>query len=87
MQTSDKLIGPINLGNSSEFTILELAEKILALTGSKSKLVFKPLPLDDPKVRRPDITLAKKYLNWSPQIKLDEGLNKTIEYFNKILSH
>lgn len=86
MHTNDKVIGPINLGNPHEFTILELAEKIVEITGSKSKLIFKPLPSDDPKQRRPDITLAKKHLNWEPQIQLEEGLKKTIAYFEKVLS-
>lgn len=86
MQTPEKIIGPINLGNPHEFTILELAEKILKLTASPSKLIFKPLPLDDPKQRRPDISLAKNHLGWTPQIELEEGLKKTIAYFEKALS-
>jgi UDP-glucuronate decarboxylase len=77
-----KFSGPINLGNPEEFTILELAKKILRLTKSSSKLVYKPLPQDDPKQRKPDITLAKKMLDWQPQIQLNEGLIKTINYFS-----
>ncbi len=75
------LAGPVNLGNPGEFTMKELAEKIIALTGSKSKIVYKPLPEDDPKQRKPDIALAKSQLGWEPKIVLDEGLKKTIEYF------
>jgi UDP-glucuronate decarboxylase len=81
-----ELIGPVNLGNPSESTIKELASKILSLTESKSKMVFSPLPPDDPERRCPDITLARKILNWEPRISLDEGLEKTIEYFRKKLS-
>ena len=72
---------PVNIGNPSEFTMLELAEKILKFTGSKSKLVFDELPSDDPKVRKPDITLAKEQLGWKPEVSVDDGLLKTIEYF------
>lgn len=82
MQTDDDCIGPINLGNPNEFTMLELAEKVIRLTSSSSKLVFMPLPGDDPKMRQPDITLAKQKLGgWEPKIQLEEGLIKTIEYF------
>jgi UDP-glucuronate decarboxylase len=78
--------GPMNLGNPNEFTILELAEMIIHLTGSKSKLVFLDLPVDDPKQRQPDITLARDLLNgWSPQVELEEGLLQTIKYFKKML--
>ena len=77
---------PINLGNPSEFTILQLAEKVLELTDSHSKIIFHPLPIDDPMQRRPDITIAKEKLGWSPKIGLDQGLQKTIEYFDKVLS-
>jgi len=72
---------PINIGNPSEFTILELAEKIIKLTSSKSKIIKEPLPADDPKQRKPDISKAKKFLNWEPSVNLEEGLKKTIEYF------
>lgn len=75
--------GPVNLGNPVELTIKEIAEKIIALTGSKSKIVYRSLPQDDPKQRRPDIALAKEKLNWQPEVKLEEGLKKTIEYFRK----
>ena len=74
-------VGPINLGNPGEFTMLELAEQVLKHTKSKSKIVHQPLPADDPKQRRPDITLAKKYLKWEPKVQLAEGLKKTIAYF------
>lgn len=79
--------GPLNLGNPGEFTIRQLAEKVVELTGSKSKLVFLPLPADDPMQRQPDISMAYKYLNeWRPKVNLEEGLNKTIQYFDKTLS-
>ncbi len=77
--------GPINLGNPGEFTIMELAEKVIKLTGSSSKIVHKPLPPDDPTQRRPDISLAKKALDWEPAIPLDEGLRPTIDYFDALL--
>lgn len=83
MNTDDEFIGPVNLGNPHEFSILELAEKVIALTNSKSKLIFKPLPHDDPKQRQPDITLAKAKLGWEPTIELDEGLRHIIEYFKE----
>jgi UDP-glucuronate decarboxylase len=85
MNTDDDFIGPVNTGNSCEFTMLELAEKIIKLAGTKSKIVFEPLPLDDPKQRQPDITLAKEKLGWEPKSPLEEGLKKTIEYFGSIL--
>jgi UDP-glucuronate decarboxylase len=85
MNTGDKFIGPVNLGNPYEFTILELAEKILNLTHSDSKLVYKPLPKDDPVKRQPDISLAKKELSWLPSVQLDEGLKKTINYFRSFI--
>jgi UDP-glucuronate decarboxylase len=81
MGTPDDFTGPINIGNPREFTIRELAEQVLRLTGSRSKLVFKPLPMDDPKQRQPDIKLAKDILGWSPTIELAEGLDRTIRYF------
>lgn len=77
--------GPVNIGNPSEFSILELANEILCLTHSKSKLIFHPLPQDDPKQRKPDITLAQKELDWTPKVALKEGLKHTIEYFETIL--
>jgi len=85
MKTDQKVTGPINLGNPSEFSILELAEKILALTESKSTIVFRPLPEDDPKQRRPDISLANNALGWSPKVSVDDGLKETIRYFRKVL--
>jgi UDP-glucuronate decarboxylase len=78
--------GPVNLGNPGEFTIMELAEKVLRLTHSRSALVFKPLPSDDPKQRQPDITLAKTRLDWKPTVNLEDGLKETIEYFKRTLS-
>jgi UDP-glucuronate decarboxylase len=80
----DETVGPINLGNPDEFTILELAEKVIKLTNSKSKIIYKDLPGDDPKKRKPDISKAKKSLNWKPKISLNNGLNKTIDYFKNI---
>ena len=85
MNGPDDFVGPVNLGNPTEFTILDLAEKTIRLTGSKSKIIFKPLPQDDPLQRRPDITLAKEKLQWEPVIDVEKGLNKTIEYFRSIL--
>ena len=82
MATPDNFIGPVNIGNPNEFSILELAQTVIGLTNSKSKLIFKPLPKDDPQQRRPDITLAKDKLEWSPKIELEEGLKKTIDYFD-----
>lgn len=81
MSTDDYFIGPVNLGNPNEFTMNELAEKVLRITGSKSKIEYQALPLDDPKIRRPDITIAKTELGWQPTVDLDEGLKLTIEYF------
>ena len=81
MATPDDFTGPINIGNPREFTILELAQAVLRLTESRSRLVFKPLPTDDPKQRQPDIALAKKMLDWSPTVELDRGLEKTVSYF------
>jgi UDP-glucuronate decarboxylase len=85
MNSPTKLLGPINLGNNCEFTVLELAEKVLKLTGSKSKLIFNRLPLDDPKQRQPDISLALEELGWQPKISLEDGLKETIAYFKKVL--
>ena len=86
MGSGDDVTGPINLGNEGEFTMLELAEKVLKYTNSKSKIIHQTLPQDDPKVRRPDITKAKKILDWEPKIPLDQGLEKTITYFKSELS-
>lgn len=85
MATPPEYPGPVNLGNTSEFTVLELAEKIISRTGSRSKLTFKPLPPDDPKQRQPDITLAKELLSWEPRISLEDGLSETIAYFRKLM--
>ncbi len=85
MQTPGDFTGPMNLGNPGEFSMKELAEKVIELTGSKSKLTFMPLPQDDPKQRRPDITLAKSKLDWEPKVQLADGLKKTIEYFDELL--
>ncbi len=85
MATPDDFTGPVNIGNPGEFTMLELAQKIIQKTGSKSKIVHMPLPADDPMQRKPDISLAKKVLDWEPKIALDEGLDKTIAYFKTIV--
>lgn len=85
MNSSAELTGPLNLGNPGEFTMLELAEKVLRLTRSKSKLVFMPLPQDDPRVRRPNISLARNKLGWEPSVQLEDGLKETIAYFSKVL--
>ncbi len=85
MNSPKEFTGPVNMGNPEEFTILELANKIIELTGSESKIVFKPLPFDDPLQRKPNIELAQDKLCWKPETPLDEGLKKTIEYFKKIL--
>jgi len=85
MATPDEFTGPINLGNPMEFTILQLAEKIIELTGSESTMVFEPLPSDDPIQRKPDITLAEKTLGWKPKIRLEDGLKQTIAYFKHML--
>ncbi|MEZ4524821.1 MAG: UDP-glucuronic acid decarboxylase family protein [Desulfobacterales bacterium] len=86
MDSPDEFTGPVNLGNPGEFTIAELAQKVIALTGSRSELVFRPLPADDPRQRRPDIALAKEKLGWEPKIPLEEGLKSTIAYFDELLS-
>ena len=86
MGTPDDVVGPINLGNPNEFTIRELAEKVLELTGSNSQLVYQPLPSDDPMQRQPDITQAREVLDWEPRVQLEQGLKQTIAYFDKVLS-
>ncbi|MGV8150759.1 MAG: UDP-glucuronic acid decarboxylase family protein [Candidatus Woesearchaeota archaeon] len=83
MMNQEEFTGPVNIGNPNEFTIKELAEKIIKITGSKSKIIYEKLPSDDPKQRQPDITLAKQKLNWQPHVQLEEGLIKTIEYFKE----
>lgn len=85
LMMNSQTTGPINLGNPTEFTIEELADVVIKLTNSSSKKVYKPLPEDDPKVRKPDISMAKKHLNWNPKIKLEQGISKSIEYFTKAL--
>jgi len=85
MDTPDDVTGPINTGNPGEFSMLELAQAVIELTGTKSKIVHKPLPQDDPKQRQPDITLAKKHLDWEPKVPLREGLVPTIEYFDGLV--
>lgn len=85
MMQHDSLIGPVNLGNPAEITVRELAERVIAMTGSRSKIESRPLPTDDPKKRQPDITLARTHLSWQPRVPLDEGLARTIEYFRHVL--
>ncbi len=87
MATPEEFTGPVNIGNPVEYTIRELAEKILALTGSASPLVYRPLPVDDPKKRRPDISLARQALPWEPRLSLDQGLPPTVHYFQSLLSN
>jgi len=86
MMEKDDFIGPVNIGNPEEFAIKDLAEKIIEITDSRSKIIYKPLPEADPKRRRPDISLAKKELDWEPKIRLEDGLVRTVDYFKKILS-
>jgi UDP-glucuronate decarboxylase len=85
MGTDDSFTGPVNIGNPDEFTIRQLAEKVIAMTNSSSELVFMDLPSDDPTQRRPDISMAKRELDWEPQVKLEQGLKKTIAYFSELL--
>jgi UDP-glucuronate decarboxylase len=85
MATGDNFTGPINLGNPQELSVLGLAQKIIEMTGSRSKIILKPLPTDDPKQRKPDITLAKKVIDYNPDISLEAGLSKTILYFEELL--
>ncbi|MEE1067319.1 MAG: UDP-glucuronic acid decarboxylase family protein [Fibrobacteraceae bacterium] len=87
MMNQEKIVGPVNAGNPSEFTMIELANEVLSLTGSKSPIVYKDLPGDDPKKRKPDITLARSVLDWEPKISLQEGLSKTIAYFDNLLKN
>jgi UDP-glucuronate decarboxylase len=87
MMNQEKIVGPVNAGNPSEFTMIELAKEVLSLTGSKSPIVYKDLPGDDPKKRKPDITLARSVLDWEPKISLQEGLSKTIAYFDNLLKN
>jgi UDP-glucuronate decarboxylase len=85
MAAPDEVTGPINLGNPHEISVLELAERIVAMTGSKSRIEFKPLPTDDPRQRRPDIAAAQRWLDWQPKVPLEDGLAKTIAYFEERL--
>jgi UDP-glucuronate decarboxylase len=85
METPDSFTGPLNLGNPSEFTILELAEKVIEMTNSRSEIVFRSLPVDDPVRRQPDISLARQVINWEPKVKLEVGLRRTIEYFDRLI--
>jgi len=85
MASDDSITGPVNIGNPGEFTIRELAEQVIFMTGSSSKIIQHPLPQDDPRQRRPDISLAKSALGWEPKIQLQQGLNKTIDYFRKVV--
>ena len=87
MKSPDDFIGPVNVGNPTEFTIEELAHKVIELTGSRSKIVREPLPQDDPMQRQPDIGLARANLGWEPKVQLDEGLRHTIAYFDELLSN
>jgi UDP-glucuronate decarboxylase len=86
MGAADGVTGPINLGNPEDFTIRQLAEHIIAISGSRSKLEFRPLPADDPKQRQPDISRARSVLDWSPKVRLDEGLKRTLAYFERLLA-
>jgi UDP-glucuronate decarboxylase len=86
MGTEDAFTGPVNLGNPQEFTVRQLAEEILAITGSRSTIVHRPLPADDPRQRQPDIALAKTVLGWTPTVSLKEGLERTVGYFDHMLS-
>ena len=86
MATEDAFLGPVNLGNPGEVSVRALAERIIAMTGSRSQLVFESLPVDDPKQRQPDITLARQKLNWAPKIELRDGLQRTIDYFRSIIA-
>ena len=86
MATERDSLGPVNLGNPGEFSMLELAEKVISMTGSESRIAFKPLPQDDPKQRKPDISLASKELNWAPNVQLEEGLERTIAFFRQKIS-
>ena len=85
LMNTDGFLGPVNIGNASEFTIKELAEKILNKVKSTSKIVYRDLPSDDPKQRKPDIAIAQEKLHWEPEISLDKGLDKTIEYFKGVV--
>lgn len=85
METEQGFTGPVNVGNPSEYTILELAEKVLAIVGGTSKITYKPLPIDDPRQRRPDISLAKEKLSWTPKVEIEDGLRETVRYFRYLI--
>jgi UDP-glucuronate decarboxylase len=85
MMAQEETTGPINLGNPNEFTIKELAEKVMQMTGTKSEIIYEPLPHDDPQQRQPDITMANRILGWEPKIELEAGLLQTIDYFRDVL--
>jgi UDP-glucuronate decarboxylase len=85
METSSEVTGPINVGNPAEITMLDLAERVLRLSGSKSELTFKPLPSDDPRQRQPNVSMARSVLGWQPTVSVDDGLKETIRYFRGIL--
>jgi UDP-glucuronate decarboxylase len=84
MASDDTLLGPVNLGNPNEMSVRELAEQVVKMTGSRSRLIFKPLPVDDPRQRQPDITLARHKLNWTPKVQLGDGLDRTVAYFRSV---
>ena len=86
MDSPAEFVGPVNIGNPAEFTMLELAEKVLSLTGSRSRLVHQALPEDDPRQRQPDIALARSALDWQPKVSLNDGLKETVEYFRRLLN-
>ena len=86
LSSKEVIDSPINLGNPNEFSMMELAHTVLNLTGSKSKIVYKDLPLDDPRQRKPDITRAKEVLKWAPKIELEQGVSQTIDYFKSVLN-
>ena len=86
MESDREFTGPVNVGNPAEFTMLELAEQVLRIVGGSSKLVFKPLPQDDPKQRQPNIGLAKEKLGWQPKVSLEDGLKETVAYFRALLA-
>jgi UDP-glucuronate decarboxylase len=86
MASNDSFLGPVNLGNPIEMTVRELAEQVVEMTGSRSRQIFKPLPVDDPKQRRPDITLARQKLNWTPKVPLSDGIEHTVAYFRSVLA-
>ena len=86
MKTPSEITGPVNLGNPGELTMIELAEKVKEITGSRSELIYKPLPFDDPKQRQPNIAMARKILDWEPKVNIEQGLIKTIQYFESLLT-